>query len=58
VLVFSQAFVADCLETTVEVGETFEEQFLEQGGEKWTLVPSLNDEDSWVQCLEKLSKNG
>lgn len=58
VLVFSPAFVADCLETTVEVGETFEEEFFEQGGEKWTLVPSLNDEDSWVQCLEKLSKNG
>ncbi|MEQ9229481.1 MAG: ferrochelatase [Cyclobacteriaceae bacterium] len=54
VLAFSPAFVADCLETTVEVGETFAEDFIKHGGEKWTLVPSLNDEESWVECLEKL----
>ncbi len=56
VLVFSPAFVSDCLETTVEVGETFAEDFIHQGGEKWTLVPSLNAEDSWVACLEQLAR--
>jgi ferrochelatase len=55
VLVFSPAFVADCLETTVEVGETFQEEFLEKGGETWTLVPSLNDANSWVECLHDIS---
>jgi ferrochelatase len=54
VLVFSPAFVADCLETTVEVGQEYQEQFLELGGEKWDLVPSLNSEDTWVRCVKDL----
>jgi len=54
VLVFSPAFVADCLETTVEVGEEYKEQFQELGGEKWDLVPSLNSNDKWVECIEDL----
>ncbi len=54
VLVFSPSFVSDCLETTVEVGESFRDQFLEAGGEKWTLVPSLNDEEKWVECLAEM----
>jgi protoporphyrin/coproporphyrin ferrochelatase len=51
VLVFAPAFVADCLETTVEVGEEYKEQFEEMGGEKWELVPSLNSNDTWVRCV-------
>jgi ferrochelatase len=54
VLVFSPAFVADCLETTVEVGEEYKEQFEELGGEHWDLVPSLNSNDTWVRCVEDL----
>ncbi|WP_296701967.1 ferrochelatase [Algoriphagus sp.] len=54
VLVFSPAFVADCLETTVEVGQEYKEQFEEQGGEHWDLVPSLNSRDTWVDCLVDL----
>lgn len=51
VLALSPAFVADCLETTVEVGETYNEMFLEHGGEQWDLVESLNVKDTWVDCL-------
>lgn len=54
VLAFSPAFVADCLETTVEVGETFKEAFLEAGGEQWQLVESLNDHPLWVACLKDM----
>ena len=54
VLVFSPAFVADCLETTVEVGEEYKEQFEELGGEYWDLVPSLNSNDTWVECVKDL----
>lgn len=57
VLVFSPAFVADCLETTVEVGQEYKEQFLELGGEKWDLVPSLNSGDTWVSCVKDLVTN-
>lgn len=54
VLAFSPAFVADCLETTVEVGEQYQEQFKSLGGERWDLVPSLNSNDTWVACVEDL----
>lgn len=54
VLVFSPAFVADCLETTVEVGQEYKEEFIELGGEKWDLVPSLNSNDTWVECVKSL----
>ncbi|MCH7402600.1 ferrochelatase [Belliella kenyensis] len=54
VLVFSPAFVADCLETTVEVGQEYKEEFEELGGEKWDLVPSLNSNDTWVECVKDL----
>lgn len=53
-LVFSPAFVADCLETTVEIGEGYEELFQEKGGETLDLVPSLNSGDDWVDALEKM----
>ena len=54
VLAFSPAFVSDCLETTIEVGQEYHEEFIEAGGEKWDLVPSLNKEDKWVECLKEL----
>ncbi|PRY89122.1 ferrochelatase [Mongoliibacter ruber] len=54
VLVFSPAFVADCLETTVEVGGEYKEEFEELGGEQWDLVPSLNSSDTWVECVKDL----
>ena len=53
-LVFSPAFVADCLETLIEIGEEYQEIFEEHGGEKVELVPSLNDHPSWVEGLEDL----
>jgi len=56
VLAFSPAFVADCLETTIEVGETFQEEFLESGGEQWDLVPSLNNSQVWVDGLVDMVK--
>lgn len=54
VLCFSPAFVADCLETIVEISEEYQEVFEEHGGEKMQLVPSLNDKDKWVKTLEEM----
>ncbi len=57
-LVFSPAFVADCLETTIEIGLEYQEIFEEHGGEKVQLVESLNDDPLWVETLkDKLLKN-
>lgn len=50
-LIFSPAFVADCLETLVEVGDEYQEIFEENGGEKVQLVASCNTEDTWVTGL-------
>ena len=54
VLAFSPSFIADCLETTIEVGDEFSEIFMEAGGEEWQLVESLNDSPTWVKCLKHL----
>lgn len=53
-LVFSPAFTADCLETTIEIGEEYQEIFETHGGKKVQLVESLNDHPQWVQCLKEL----
>ena len=54
VLAFSPSFIADCLETTIEVGDEFQEIFLEAGGEHWQLVESLNVSQTWVKCLKEI----
>ncbi len=54
VLCFSPSFVADCLETTIEVGEEFMEIFKRNGGNDWQLVESLNDHPLWISALEDL----
>ena len=54
ILVFSPAFVADCLETILEICEENQEIFVENGGEKLDLVPSLNDGEDWAKCVVKM----
>lgn len=53
-LVFSPAFVADCLETIIEIGIEYQEEFEEMGGEKVDLVPSLNDDPRWIQAVTEM----
>ncbi len=53
-LVFSPAFVADCLETIIEIGTEYQEEFEEMGGEKVDLVPSLNDDPRWIRAVADL----
>ncbi len=53
-LVFSPAFVADCLETIIEIGYEYQEEFEELGGEKVDLVPSLNDDPRWMDAIQSI----
>lgn len=53
-LVFSPAFVADCLETIIEIGTEYQEIFEEHGGEKVQLVPSSNDHPEFVRGLVEM----
>ncbi len=55
-LVFSPAFVADCLETIIEIGEEYQEIFEELGGEKVQLVPSSNSHNRFIDGLESIVK--
>ena len=54
VAVACPAFVVDNLETLEEMGMQGEETFLEAGGESFTLIPCINDDDLWVEGLTAL----
>ena len=51
------SFIADCLETLEEIGIRGNEIFMENGGEEFTLIPCLNDDDEWVSTLSKIIKS-
>lgn len=56
-LVFSPAFVADCLETTIEIGHEYAEIFKSNGGEKLQLVESLNTHPLWVKTVSEMVRS-
>ncbi len=55
-LVFSPAFVTDCLETIYEIGIEGAQEFLHLGGEILDLVESTNCHPVWVKACEQLIK--
>ncbi|MCR9289457.1 MAG: ferrochelatase [Bacteroidetes bacterium] len=56
-LVFCPAFVSDCLETTIEIGVEYQEEFEELGGEKVDLVESLNGNPKWIKAIGEMVKS-
>ncbi|CCB89250.1 ferrochelatase [Simkania negevensis] len=54
ILVFSPAFVADCLETLQEIGIEYQAEFKQWGGEKLDLVEGLNARPEWVSALKSI----
>lgn len=57
-LVFSPAFVADCLETLFEIRIEYNRLFKEHGGTELHLAESLNDNDEWVEALSSILQLG
>ena len=53
-LVFSPAFVADCIETLDEIVVEYANEFKEMGGEELHLVESLNGNPKWIEALKKM----
>jgi len=49
--IVTPAFVSDCLETLEEIAMEGAEIFHEMGGNSFTTVPCLNDDDNWVVLL-------
>ncbi|MDP2112753.1 MAG: ferrochelatase [Bacteroidota bacterium] len=54
ILVTAPSFVADCLETTVEIGWEYKELFAKNGGENLQMVESLNDSPRWISAMEEI----
>lgn len=54
VLIVSPSFVADCLETEVEIAMEYSSLFKQHGGEKLQLVESLNEHPIWIETLCKI----
>ena len=56
VLVFSPSFTADCLETIIEIGDEYNELFINSGGQKLDYVESLNYSDLWSDAIISIIK--
>lgn len=57
-LVVSPSFVADCLETTQEIGEQYHDLFMGSGGQAFHYTTSLNDDNIWVRAaLQIIGEN-
>lgn len=51
IAVVAPAFSADCIETLEEINEEIRESFEEAGGEEFTYIPCLNDDDAHIAAL-------
>ncbi len=56
IAVISPAFVADCVETLEEIDQEGRQSFLAAGGEKFTYIPCLNDDDAHIDFLATLAE--
>lgn len=54
--IITPAFVSDCLETLEEIAMEGQEIFHEMGGQDFTTVPCLNDDNEWVALIAKWIK--
>ncbi len=53
-LIVCPAFVSDCLETLEEIAIEGKEDFIKHGGESFTMIPALNENTLWIDCMEDL----
>ncbi|MGJ8627228.1 MAG: ferrochelatase [Sulfitobacter sp.] len=54
IAVCAPAFSADCIETLEEINEEIKESFEHAGGEKFTYIPCLNDDDAHISALSNI----
>ncbi|RMG21140.1 MAG: ferrochelatase [Deltaproteobacteria bacterium] len=54
IAVIAPAFSADCVETLEEINEEIRGSFLEAGGEEFTYIPCLNDEEDHIDLIEAI----
>ncbi|TPP11977.1 ferrochelatase [Rhizobium glycinendophyticum] len=54
IAILNPGFVSDCLETLEEIAGEAGEEFLHNGGEKFTHIPCLNDSDNGMRVIENV----
>ena len=54
ILCYCPAFTADCLETIIELGVEYTEEWEEMGGETFDWVRSLNDDPDWMKTVARM----
>tara|TARA_B000000437_G_C11652439_1_gene308166 strand:- start:197 stop:1132 length:936 start_codon:yes stop_codon:yes gene_type:complete len=54
IAVIAPAFSSDCIETLEEINEEIKESFEEAGGEEFTYIPCLNDNNAHISALSSL----
>ncbi len=54
IAVIAPAFSADCIETLEEINEEIHESFEDAGGESFTYIPCLNDDEAHIAALGKI----
>jgi ferrochelatase len=57
IAVIAPAFSSDCIETLEEINEEIKESFEEAGGEEFTYIPCLNDQDAHISALSDIIKD-
>ena len=57
IAVIAPAFSADCIETLEEINEEIKESFEEAGGEQFTYIPCLNDDDVHMDALADIVRD-
>ena len=56
-VIVTPAFVTDCLETLEEIAMEGKEEFIEAGGEEYSYVPCLNDDENWAKLISDWTKD-
>ncbi len=54
IAVIAPAFSSDCVETLEEINEEIKDAFVEAGGEEFTYIPCLNDDDAHIDLIEAI----
>ncbi len=55
--IVTPSFVSDCLETLEEICVEGKKTFIENGGEAFTVIPCLNDDNNWAKTISKWINN-
>jgi len=54
IAVIAPAFSSDCIETLEEINEEIHESFTEAGGEDFTYLPCLNEDEAHIQMMAEI----